>query len=113
MLSPYYTILFSYLSFVLIPVYVIIFFVRYVMSYKKVRDKEFLLPLMVVLTQMGFLLFYLLFSDIFGVEKIRVFFAWANMILAVYIHFLKYKNRQRLYLIPLFLAFVWFIAYIY
>lgn len=100
-------------TFILIPLWVLVFVVNYIISFKKEKKYDYLMPLMIVLTQIGLLFFYTMAYPYYGVERIRIDYAYANIIFTILIKFLKIKNKQRLYIIPFVLAIVWLITYIY
>lgn len=108
-----WTRLFLFGTFIFIPVWVLIFIVNYIISFKESKKYDYLMPIMTILTQTGLLYYYLMAYPIYSPDQIRINYAFVNIALSVFITFLKIKNKQRLYLIPFVLVLAWIISYIY
>lgn len=97
----------------LLPLWLLLFCANYIISFKTPKKFDYIMPVTLIMIQLGFLFFYVKDFPYYSLEQWRLNFAYGNMVLPVVISFLQNKNKNRMYIVPFIISFIWLILFIY
>ena len=100
------------ICFIFIPAWFFIFVIGYILEVMKKLNNTFLLPMALMLTQLGLWHFYFQ-NRLYTLDILFMCLSLFNLAIITLILFNKNKNKVHFYLIPFFLEIFWVILYLY